>query len=55
MKCLNCDEEAVSESKLCVTCQEWDDEGPLSDDVLYRIGLDISEHERKKREKENAD
>jgi len=56
MKCLECSEEAVTEDKLCLTCQEWKDDEPLlPDDMLYHIGLDISEHERKKREKDETD
>jgi len=43
MKCLECDEEAVSDKKLCVTCQEWVDEPMLPNDRLYQVGLEISQ------------
>ena len=43
MKCLECNEEAVSDKKLCATCQEWVDEPMLPNDRLYQSGLEISQ------------
>ena len=43
MKCLECDNEAVTDNKLCLNCQEWVDEPVLPNDRLYQAGLELSQ------------
>ena len=43
MKCLECDNEAATNGKLCLNCQEWVDEPVLPNDRLYQAGLELSQ------------
>ena len=43
MKCLECDNEAATDGKLCLNCQEWVDEPVLPNDRLYQAGLELSQ------------